>query len=698
MKKALLLKPMLLLFALIVGSSSVWADDILVETLDFTSSNTNRPGISAYGTESTWGNWSIVGAANNNKGWDYLRIGGGKKNDSPSTITRTTSGVAQAVDYIEINHEGRSSSNFSISSITVEASNSTDFTSPTATKTVSNPDISSAGKITISFDSQVAANSYYKITINWSNTSSSSNAGLNTDNVLFYKKSSDPSSEVSFANTTPSINFPATTTYSQTATTASGYTGTVSYEITTNTAGATINGSTVTVTQEGSVTVKATAPAVTGFSASSATYTLTVNDTRSDNGLAFSESEQEVVIGETLTAPTLTNPNNLMVTYSSSNTDIATVDASGNVTGVATGAATITATFGGNDNFKPGSASYTIKVKKALPAGTLFWESMSGYTSTSDSSTELTTSYTNLDSDNWEEFTKVYPGKKLSNDADGHLKFGSGSYAGEAVTKSISLTGNGKLTYKVQRYDSSNAGNLKISVTGATATGDVDVTGTAEWVEKTVYLTKATGSVVITFETTSSNKRIRVDDIMLVEVTAESATIASSGYTTFCSPFDLSFENVDGLNAAYVVSQSTDAVATLKKVTAVPAGTGVVLKGTAGPVSIPVVEYTGDVISNLLEGTLEETPVEAETVYVVSGGKFMLFAGTSIPAHKAYLPVSAIGEGAPSLSFEFDDETTGIQNIERNINDNQYYTLDGRRVAEPTKGLYILNGKKVVVK
>lgn len=328
------------------------------------------------------------------------------------------------------------------------------------------------------------------------------------------------SSAATFAETNPSIDFPATSTYSQEVTTAAGYTGTVSYEITANTAGATIDGSTVTVTQAGSVTVKATAPAVEGFLSSTDTYTLTVTDAREENGLAFAESSQEVTVGEVLNAPTLTNPNNLAVTYSSSDTSIATVDADGNVTGVAAGTATITATFEGNNQYMAGSASYTINVKKALPEGTLFYESVSKYTGSSDANTELTTTYTNLDSDKWGSFSKVYPGK------GGHLKFGSSSAAGTAVTGSIALTGNGKLTYKVMRYDSSNAGKLTISVDGADVAGDTEVTGTEAWVEKTVYLTNATGNVVITFASDASNKRIRVDDILLVE--AETVEVSSA--------------------------------------------------------------------------------------------------------------------------------------------------------------------------
>ena len=81
--------------------------------------------------------------------------------------------------------------------------------------------------------------------------------------------------------------------------------------------------------------------------------------------------------------------------------------------------------------------------------------------------------------------------------------------------------------------------------------------------------------------------------------------------------------------------------------------------------------------------------------YVVEGGAAFDYN----VANRAYLAVPNIAMGnAPALGFGLDDATTGIQNIERTISDNQYYTLDGRRVAEPTKGIYIINGKKVVIK
>jgi len=82
-------------------------------------------------------------------------------------------------------------------------------------------------------------------------------------------------------------------------------------------------------------------------------------------GLAYAEADQKklVKLGDTFTAPTLDNPNNLTgITYASNNTDVAEVAANGAVTIKAAGVATITASFAGNDDYKAGSASYTIGV------------------------------------------------------------------------------------------------------------------------------------------------------------------------------------------------------------------------------------------------------------------------------------------------------------------------------------------------
>ena len=71
---------------------------------------------------------------------------------------------------------------------------------------------------------------------------------------------------------------------------------------------------------------------------------------------------------------------------------------------------------------------------------------------------------------------------------------------------------------------------------------------------------------------------------------------------------------------------------------------------------------------------------------------------TAIPAGKAYLEFDG-DVPAPSLSFG-SGETTGISttNFTNDTNNGEYYNLAGQRVAQPTKGLYIVNGKKYMVK
>lgn len=74
------------------------------------------------------------------------------------------------------------------------------------------------------------------------------------------------------------------------------------------------------------------------------------------------------------------------------------------------------------------------------------------------------------------------------------------------------------------------------------------------------------------------------------------------------------------------------------------------------------------------------------------------YNGTNIKAFRAYLPYTAPDEGG-ALRIVFDDVTTGIEGIE--VNDGgktAIYDLSGRRVSRMTKGLYIVNGKKVFIK
>lgn len=92
---------------------------------------------------------------------------------------------------------------------------------------------------------------------------------------------------------------------------------------------------------------------------------------KQEAGLSYPVANFEATIGEDVAFPELQNPNELEgITYTSSHEDVATVDENGVVTLVAAGQTTIKASFAGNDEFKPGDASYMLVVKEKEVAGT----------------------------------------------------------------------------------------------------------------------------------------------------------------------------------------------------------------------------------------------------------------------------------------------------------------------------------------
>jgi hypothetical protein len=125
------------------------------------------------------------------------------------------------------------------------------------------------------------------------------------------------------------------------------------------------------------------------------------------------------------------------------------------------------------------------------------------------------------------------------------------------------------------------------------------------------------------------------------------------------------------------------------------------LKGTPNAtISIKSVDSSTELDDNKLVGTMAPSNVAADTYYGLSGNTFKKVGAGNVPAGKALLPASAITAGARELKFVFEDETTAIRGIENGQlrMENSFFDLQGRKIAKPTKGLYIKNGKKVVIK
>ena len=188
-------------------------------------------------------------------------------------------------------------------------------------------------------------------------------------------------------------------------------------------------------------------------------------------------------------------------------------------------------------------------------------------------------------------------------------------------------------------------------------------------------------------------------------------TIKEIGKTTWCSEYDLDFTNVAGIKA-YTATGYNNITKTiwLTRVMEVPAGTGLLVKGDPGTYKIPHAEVQSYYV-NMLVGNLGATISIAaadgdKTNYYLSGkdGTFVSVNGSAnIGKNKAYLqlPTSVFG-GTRSIGISYDDEdgTTSIKNLTTDLTEGEgeWYTLQGQRVAKPGKGLYIRNGKKVIVR
>jgi hypothetical protein len=112
-------------------------------------------------------------------------------------------------------------------------------------------------------------------------------------------------------------------------------------------------------------------------------------------------------------------------------------------------------------------------------------------------------------------------------------------------------------------------------------------------------------------------------------------------------------------------------------------------------------ESAAEATGNLLHGTTVDTDVrsiEGGSVYVLYQGEFVKTTSGTIPANRCYLLLSDTATGARRLTISHGDNT-GIDNVMLDENgDERWYDLQGRRIEAPTKkGLYIRNGKTVVI-
>ena len=186
-------------------------------------------------------------------------------------------------------------------------------------------------------------------------------------------------------------------------------------------------------------------------------------------------------------------------------------------------------------------------------------------------------------------------------------------------------------------------------------------------------------------------------------------TVSDAGLATLYLGFNA---RIPSSVEAYTVTAVNEGWVSLTQVTGVlPASTGVIVKATAGEYKFEATAETASVESLLKGSTVSEVVTPAGTAYVLGVNEGVVgFYRAELDmndgvaflnnANKAYLVVPAASQAVQYFSFDFGAGTTGIEGIEaEGAVSGKIYDITGREVkAITTPGIYIVGGKKVVVK
>lgn len=471
-----------------------------------------------------------------------------------------------------------------------------------------------------------------------------------------------------------------------------------------------------------------TATTVTFGDMSQQTITLTEGDV---TGVVFPKASEKNNIAGT-------------VSYESSNTDVAVVDADGNVTiNGAYGESTITATF------TPSGETYAVSTdwyKVVNKVNAAFYESFDKCAGKGGNDGAFkNTGKDKVLSDNTEwSFTNEYGANKC-------VKLGSSGKSGSAETPAINLSGKGLLTFKVASWVGDNS-EVNVSVDNGTLIYNgkegksfvLSPTDT-EWNDINMIISM-TGSVKVKFY--STNKRFFLDEVMVKDIptvtldeTATNNTIeAKSGvnvtlkrtmvaneWNTICLPFDVSKEQAqtafgEGVKIAELNAGSTGTTLSFNSANAISATKPYLIKPSKENTSneyvfknVNVAKNDPDAvittdelafvgIYNMVDITKNVTEVLYDTHYAafLGDGNKIYKAGTGMTkGFRAYfaIPKSA---SASALRVVIDGTATSIKNIDSEVVESNapVYNLQGQRVDgnNLTPGIYVKAGKKFVVK
>ena len=282
-------------------------------------------------------------------------------------------------------------------------------------------------------------------------------------------------------------------------------------------------------------------------------------------------------------------------------------------------------------------------------------------------------------------------------------------YNNKAYTSTETLE-PGIYTFIVRALNKGRGSSIKVGNT--TVCGIDQIVAKNSWGDNTFTGVEIPKAGNVTLVKGGSNTIDCYDIIIAIKTNNiyENVVVSAAGYATYVSENNLDFSNAT--TKAYKVKVANKGVATLTEVEKVPANTPVLLyaeKGNGAGEAIPVVATADAVEDNDLVAGAGANVATTDGDYTnmilnnVNNKVGFYFANNQmVAANRAYLHIlTTLAPDASNARMQivFDSETSGIKSVNNALNESgNYFNLSGQRISEPAKGLYIVNGKKVIIK
>lgn len=694
------------------GGNYCIAQEKPYKTLSFPDDNKNNNKVSAY--DKTWTakigdfSWRISRFNNNNwnNDWTYIKAGN-KKVASQASIQNTTP-FDRAIAKVVVDIEPINKQIEKVEKIKFEVASDANFQNIVEEKTIVS-DFNNVENHTFVVKNPKVGQ-YFRLTFNLGKTADKLNGLITVNKVEYYEDVSNKTA-TSLSFDAPSYTISKDQTLTKLPTLKADekpLTGKTITWSSDNEKVATVDANgTVTGVAAGNAKITAKFAGDDEYETSTASYEIIVKGAPS---LSFPQTSYTVEMGDVFSTPKLDGlPEGVTPAYTSSNTEVATVDATtGDVKIVGVGRTTITVTSPNTDIYEGATASYELNVKATIYK--VEFDFTTNDWNLPEISKKEKASYTN-GAGYTITFGQSNSGHKILSDNTGRcLIFGK-------KDATLSLPAFPFAVSKIKVFGRDNAsGQVTQNIfVGGEAVSTETTSAKIDHIYEIAEAFQAAGNIY-TLKVTSANNTQIIKIVVYAkdEIVAGAINIATEeGFGTFYT--DKNYVLPQGLTAfGYTSIDGNTLTKSVEYVAGdiVPANTAVVVKGAKGSYNYYNTEEvaTKTIENNLLKGVTTDTKIEAKSGvkrYILTRADDGILAfyrtntGTiNVKANRAYLEVPTAMAVA---SFSLEGSATGINNVVTTAAKQGIYTISGVRLnATTTKelpaGIYIVDGKKVIVK